>query len=379
VCSSDLIIDVGRSYKNTCEVLNGQFVEFSEKSQISLNPFSKIRTIEGSEELQILIPLIGQMASPGKKLGDWEKSTLERIIIQVFRQFGNRTTIDSIANALQAEYDQRAKDLGIQLFSYTSQGRRGKFFMGENNVDLSNPFIVLELEELKSDPDLQKVVLLLVLYNIAQEIYQGNGMARTIVIIDEAWSLLGDGPAEEFIETAYRRFRKYGASAITVTQGINDFYKTAATRACLENSDWMFLLRQRQESLTALKDNKRLILPEHVFDMLSTIHTISGQYSEVFINCSKGPAFGRLFIDDFSYWIYTTNPQERALLNTFKDAGLPLDETVEACIATKVLLMESLKRGRTPQEAIQLCLGDYMDKKKKYSDRQAKEREFANV
>jgi conjugal transfer ATP-binding protein TraC len=352
------IIDVGRSYQNTCQKLGGQFIEFSRNTTLSLNPFSKITNIK--EELEILSPLFGQMVSPSKDLDDWEKQTLERTIEEVFVVHGTKTTIDDIASALKAHEDIRGRDLGTQLFSYTSVGRRGKFFMGENNCDFNNPLVLLELEELKSDPDLQKVILLLILYNIGQEVYFSDRNSRIVVIIDEAWSLLGDGPAAKFIETAYRRFRKYGGAIITVTQGINDFYKSAATRACFENSDWMFLLAQKPESINALKESGRVDLSPAEFNMLSTVHTISGQYSEIFVSCKDlGRSIGRMYIDPFSYWLYTTNPREHALREAFLALNLPLDNAIEACIGSKDEMAGALKDGCTVEQAVLRCVRKY--------------------
>ncbi|ORP14430.1 hypothetical protein B7943_12470, partial [Vibrio cholerae] len=75
-----------------------------------------------------------------------------------------------------------------------------------------------ELEELKGRKHLQQVVLLQLIYQIQQEMYLGERDRRKIVFIDEAWDLLTQGDVGKFIETGYRRFRKYGGSAVTVTQ-----------------------------------------------------------------------------------------------------------------------------------------------------------------
>jgi conjugal transfer ATP-binding protein TraC len=50
------IIDVGRSYKNLCELLDGEFIEFSDERQntICLNPFSMI--IDISADMEMILP-----------------------------------------------------------------------------------------------------------------------------------------------------------------------------------------------------------------------------------------------------------------------------------------------------------------------------------
>ncbi|MFI5303533.1 MAG: type IV secretion system protein TraC [Nitrospiria bacterium] len=347
------VIDVGRSYEALNELLEGEFIEFNEKKPISLNPFSHLTRID-SEEKQMLTPLFGQMASPSRMISDWEKNILERTISKVFDRMKQETTIDAIAAELEANPDQRGRDLGIQLYSYTSGGMRGKWFLGTNSLDLKNPLQVLELEELKMDPELQSVVLYFVLNSLGQAIYLGDRSVKHLVIIDEAWSLMGDGPAGAFIENAYRRFRKYGAGAITITQGINDFYKTAATRACLENSDTMNLLRQKAESLVALKESKRLVLSEYEFDLLASVHTQAGQYSEIFWASPMGRVLVRDYSDPFSYWVYTSTPHETALRKTFRQDFGPV-ETIQCCVLTQEHFKNAIRSGRSIGQAIDLC------------------------
>jgi conjugal transfer ATP-binding protein TraC len=343
-------------------LFSGQFIEFGPKAGICLNPFSKLTKMD-EEELQLLTPLIAQMASPSRPMSDWEKNILEKIIQRVFGQMENRSSIDAIAKALEDHPDQRARDIGVQLFSYTSRGRRGRYFSGENNVDLANPLVVLELEELKSDPELQLAVLQVYLYNINQSVYLSDRKNKTLVIVDEGWQLFDGVSTGQFFERSYRQFRKYNAAAMTISQAINDFYKNPATRACMENSDWTFLLRQKPESIAALKESKRLIVPEHEFETLSTIHTITGQYSEVYVVGPRGRFIGRLYIDPFSYWIYTTNAQDNALLFTFFDAYNGNREVaIQSCVESNGLYRQLLKEGKTTDEAIGVCMNRYFRK-----------------
>jgi conjugal transfer ATP-binding protein TraC len=58
------IIDVGRSYEKLASMLGGQFIEFSDASNISLNPFSLIEDID--RDMEMLKPLMAQMISPSR-------------------------------------------------------------------------------------------------------------------------------------------------------------------------------------------------------------------------------------------------------------------------------------------------------------------------
>lgn len=69
------IIDAGKSYKKLCESLNGDFVEFSERSNISLNPFETI--VNWNEEEDAIVNLVATMASMEGHLNDYQLAALK--------------------------------------------------------------------------------------------------------------------------------------------------------------------------------------------------------------------------------------------------------------------------------------------------------------
>jgi len=327
------VIDIGRSYQKLCRLLDGDFIEFKPESPPCLNPFSRVRNLDGEDsDLDLLIPIVGQMASPSRPLTDLERSFIEKAIRQAYTRMATQTTITAVAEELTQAGDPRAKDLATMLYPYTRKGRYGRFFEGEMTLRSNNPFAVLELEELRGKGDLRSVVLLLLIYYIQTEMYSGERSQKKMVIIDEAWDLLGEGNTAKFIEHGYRRFRKYNGGIVTITQGINDLAKTDAGRAALENSDFLFLLRQKAESLMALKESGRVLMDEGLFDLLSSLHTVPGRYSEVYVRTPIGAGIGRLVVDRFTQLVYTTNPAEYARVAEYQRQGLTLVEAIERCL-----------------------------------------------
>jgi len=80
-------------------------------------------------------------------------------------------------------------------------------------------------------------------------------MQRKIVVVDEAWDLL-TGEIPHLFRKRVSPVPKVPGACISITQSVNDFYKHPSGRAILENSDFFFLLRQRAESIEALKESK---------------------------------------------------------------------------------------------------------------------------
>ena len=327
------VIDVGRSYQNLCETLDGDFMAFSADKPICLNPFELVRSWE--EEADVVAGLVTAMAAPTEKLSDYQTAGLKRVLKSVWDSKGQSMTVDDIAKALCAETDQRLTDVGEQLFPFTTQGEYGRFFNGQNNVRFTNDFTVLELEELKGRKHLQQVVLLQLIYQIQQEMYLGERDRPKIVIIDESWDLLGMGDAATFMEHGYRRFRKYGGAAVTITQSVNDLYRSPTGRAIVENSANMYLLGQKAEAIEALKAERRLPLSEGGYSLLKTVHTLPGVYSEVFFITERGTGIGRLVVDPFKRILFSTRADEVNAIRQLRRQGLSLQEAVHTLMAEK--------------------------------------------
>jgi len=326
-------IDVGRSYENLCEVLEGDFVKFTQASGICMNPFEIVQNFE--EEADMLAGLVSQMAAPTEKLTDFQTAGLKRILKNLWTEKAQAMSVDDIAKHLCSEDDQRLKDVGEQLFPFTTRGEYGRYFNGHNNAKFASDFTVLELEELKGRKHLQQVVLLQLIYQIQQEMYLGERNRPKIVIIDEAWDLLTEGDVAKFMEHGYRRFRKYGGAAVTITQSVNDLYRNAAGRAIVENSANMYLLGQKAEVIEGMKQDRRLPLSDGGYELLKTVHTLPGAYSEIFFITEMGSGIGRLIVDPFKRILFSTKPEDVQALKTLRLQGLSLGDAVQQLLDSR--------------------------------------------
>lgn len=328
------VIDIGRSYQKLCNFLGGTFLSFGMNSDISLNPFYCIG--DYNEENDMLAGLIGSMIAPTQKLSDFQVAELKRILSDLYSRHQKDTTLDMLADTLKSSNDVRIKDMGTQLYAFTSKGEYGKFFSGKNSLAFNDNFTVLELEELKGRRQLQQVVLLQLIYQIQQKMYLANKHQKNntpkIIIIDEAWDLLRDGDVARFIETGYRRFRKYGGAAVIVTQSINDLYSSDVGCAIAENSANMYLLGQKAETIASLKRHNRLPLSDGEYELLKSVHTVSGVYSEIFLITPNGHSIGRLVVDRFRSLLYTTKPNEIARIDGLLAKNLSLTEAINEII-----------------------------------------------
>lgn len=341
------IIDAGHSYKNLCKLLKGTYLEFgSEAGQICLNPFSSINDGDPKyfkEQLPLLKMLIAQMASPEAPLSAKQRAVLEKAILSAWEVHKNKATISKVVDALLADQSDdgpmhaTAKDLAVMLHSYTRGGMFSEYFEGESNVDLNNRFVVLELDALNTMPDLQSVVLLILMMRITQVMYlSGNKKQRKLCIIDEAWRLLGRGRAGSFIEEGYRVARKHGGSFMTITQKISDYYSSETAKAAYMNSDFAIFLRQKPEELQSAEFNGHIDNSDGKVDVLKSLETVQGKYSELAISSPDGLSVLRFVVDPITEKLYSTKADEVDYIRDAEARGIDIFDAVQDLIkATK--------------------------------------------
>lgn len=322
------VIDVGRSYEKTCKILGGAFVEFKPDQHISLNPFTFIKDFESS--LDMLKPLLVIMVRPNANATDEEISFLEKALKAAWNEKGNDASITTVATWLSKQENSTCQNLAHLLYTYTKDGMYGKYFEGPSNIDLDNPFVVLELQELKSKKDLQKIVLLVLMYQISEAMYLGDRSQIKSCVIDEAWDLLGgdNTAAAKFIETGYRTARRFRANFVTITQSINDYFKNPASIAAFENSDYNIILGQNAESIDQLKTSGRFNLnafSERLFKSLRK----TDDYSECVIKDPVGMSVHRIIFDPYSRILYSSKGDEFEAVNNLVAQGLSLRDAVE--------------------------------------------------
>jgi conjugal transfer ATP-binding protein TraC len=334
------VIDDGRSFMNTAKLQGGEFIEFSDKSNICLNPFSIIDE-EGmkknpeymGEVIALIRSMIRQMCEGVKKdsesISQVQDRYIEEAVQHAWKENGKNASISAIRDCLAAHEDVRAKDLAILMRPFTKEGIYGRFFEGQSNIKLTNPFMVFELAELKNKKEFQSIVMMFLMFLISENMYFGDRKTPISLLIDEAWDLLhGEGSAT-FIEGLARRARKYGGNITTGTQSVNDYYKTSATLAAFENTDWIVLLAQKKESVEMLSQSKKISMDDTFKQALTSLRMVDRQYSEALIYGPKGYAIGRLILDPYSIALYSSKASDWSRINDLMDQGHELPSALE--------------------------------------------------
>lgn len=334
------VIDVGRSYEKLCSLFGGQYISFGkDEEKVCLNPFTYIE-MGDIDDIQDNLTLIRNLLciaiSPGAELSNLEKMYVGAAVKQAYKNHGRHACFDDVYHLLLAHEKVDVQNLGLQLEPYSKDGVYSRYFNGVANVEFSGQFIILELEELNQKIELRNVMMNLLMVRIGQDMYLTPKHQLKICAIDEAWDVMREGSSsQEFITTGYRRARKYKGSFLTITQRIQDYYAHEGTKACLVNSEWQFMLKQKEESIEQLKEDKKLSLSDYQMEIIKSIKTKAGLYSEIFIKSDGVATPVRLAVDPFSTLAYTTEPNDVQLLDDLKSTGLSIEKAIWKALEIK--------------------------------------------
>lgn len=354
------IIDIGQSYKKLCSVLNGNFITFSKESNITLNPFTNI--IDINDDISSISSILAQMIySTTQEVPDETEMTLiKNAIYWAYRKYSNEADVDRIYDYLKG-FPRYADDLlysnlektdddshfignlrntsiklAFNLQNFTSRGTYGKWFNGPSTLDIArDDFVILELEELAAQPELFGVITLQLINYVTSNLYLSDRSQKRLIIFDEAWRFFKEGSMlKNVIEDGYRRARKYGGSFTTITQSLLDLKMAGDVGDVIQaNSAYKFYLES--SDFEKAKQEKIIDYEPFVMDLLKSVQNRRPNYSEVFVDGPAGLGVMRLIVDPYSYYIYTSDADDNAKINSYVQNGMSYAEAINKMVANR--------------------------------------------
>lgn len=246
-----IVIDPEAEYKNLCEAIGGEYIDFGFNSTAKINPFD-LSTVyeEGENELGLKIlslhslfkVIMGNMTAS-------EEATLDRALVLTYKMKGitpepgtqknEPPLMEDLYKALVGMENPEAKSLADRIEKFVKGSFVG-IFDQHSNVDIKNAFTVFSLRNLEDA--LRPIAIFIILDYIWTKIRKDT--KKRLLIVDEAWYFMKYPDSALFLYSIAKRARKYYLGLTTITQDVEDFLGSDYGKAIVTNSSIQFLMKQ---------------------------------------------------------------------------------------------------------------------------------------
>ncbi len=276
------IIDPEREYLNMCNKLEGTTLKIGPNSGTYINIFDiREESLEETENGYLatkITKLIGFFNLIFGNLNEEEKAILEEKIIEVYKLknitfedkslfkfntekinikpiFKNSTDmpiLEDFYNIL--ENDEKTKKFKIKLLPFIKGSL--KFFNNYTNIKLNNKLILADVYELGEENLKYGMYLFTELF---WDKIKKDRKIKKAIYLDEIWRLIGVTSNKEvasFIYKIFKTIRKYGGSAVAITQDISDLFSLENGiygKSILNNSSIKNFFAMEEENINILE------------------------------------------------------------------------------------------------------------------------------
>jgi conjugal transfer ATP-binding protein TraC len=302
------IVDIGGSYKKVTENLGGQYVPIGADSSLSLNPFDLTeKSIEGiDQKIKFMTSLVELMTKEdgASGVGKLERSEIEHSIKEVLAE-ALEPRLSLLREKLLSNPEPSIQKMGKILGPWVGDAPFGKFVDRKSNLHIGKKIVCFDLKGMEAQPDLQAVCLFLITDLIWREVQRDRTNPK-FVVFDECWSLLENDAGARFLGEVFRTFRKYRASAIAISQTMDDFANSKVASAILPNASVKWLLKQTGGNLPSLQ--KILRFNDREIRLVESVTSKKGFFSEAFLIAGDDKQVVTIESSPLEYWLATTDP-----------------------------------------------------------------------
>jgi hypothetical protein len=246
-----IVIDPQNEYSNLTKYSKGELIIISRESETIINPLD----LMGHDYMEKRLSLIDMFKVMFGDLSEIQKAILDKALTITYMKKGItkgkiRHKKMPILGDLYKELELLSKKANkIEIITYQALLNRlymyteGVFsFMNrETSLNFKSDFVCFNIG------DMPKQVKPLVMFLILDYVYSKmkEDKQRKLLVVDEAWSLLGKAEEASYLFEIVKTCRKFNLGLLLITQDVEDLLSSKAGNAVLSNSSYTLLLRQK--------------------------------------------------------------------------------------------------------------------------------------
>ena len=288
------VIDPEREYEKLCENLEGVLLKIGPNSNTYINVFDiREESLEDNQSGYLATKigkLIGFFNLVFGNINEEEKSIIEEKLIETYKRKGinfddetlykendrdkinikrkfketqDMPILEDFYNIL-AE-DKKTEKLRIKLIPFIKGSL--KFFNNYTNIKLNNKLIIADIYELGEENLKYGMCLFIELF---WDRIKKDRKIKKSIYLDEIWRLIGvtsNKDVASFIYKIFKTIRKYGGSAVAITQDVSDLFSLengTYGRSILNNSSIKTFFSLEEENIKLLSQYSNISEKEKI-------------------------------------------------------------------------------------------------------------------
>ena len=282
------VIDPEREYENLCKNLDGVLLKIGPNSDTYINIFDiREESLEENQNGYLATKigkLIGFFNLVFGNINEEEKSIIEEKLIETYKRKGinfddetlykeddkdkinikrkfketeDMPILEDFYNVLSE--DKKTEKLRIKLIPFVKGSL--KFFNNYTSIKLNNKLIIAYIYELGEENLKYGMCLFIELF---WDKIKKNRKIKKSIYLDEIWRLIGvtsNKDVASFIYKIFKTIRKYGGSAVAITQDVSDLFSLengTYGRSILNNSSIKNFFSLEEENLNILQQYENI-------------------------------------------------------------------------------------------------------------------------
>jgi type IV secretory pathway VirB4 component len=264
------VVDPEDEYRRLAESVGGAYLHLGAPG-VRLNPFDLSPGADALTRRALFVHTLVAVLL-GERPDPVAAAALDRAVLRAYEEKGISAdprsharpapVLADLAAALDADGDPAAKTLALRLAPFVTGSHKG-LFDGPTTTRPEGHLVVFSLRDLPQE--LKAAGTLLVLDAIWRTVANPDRRRRRLVIVDEAWLLMGEPSGAEFLFRMAKSARKHWAGLTVVTQDAGDLLSSNLGQAVVANAATQILLRQAPQSIDALAEAFSLSAGERAY------------------------------------------------------------------------------------------------------------------
>ena len=243
-----LVADPESEYGALIEALGGISIPIAAGGNIRINAMDMVEGYSDNKdpivEKSEFVLSIFEQADRNRHLSVIEKGIIDnrvRFIYDSYRDGGPLPTLCVLQDELRRHSDREAENLAKSLELFTNGSLN--IFAHPTNVDTQNRLVNYDIRDL--GPQLKPVGLLVITDAMMNRVALNWKMGkRTHIFIDELHVVFQNEYSSNFLNSAWRQFRKRNAFPTGITQNVEYLLDSVTARTMLSNSEFIVMYNQ---------------------------------------------------------------------------------------------------------------------------------------